>query len=121
MKVIKVPEDVVVAVPQVNGKMVRYVDETHSIFKFLQECIDVFEQFSKGHVNALLYVKLTKILSETDRAKGDIWFEDGDFKKLQEAVGAVAWISPKMNASYIPFYEAVSSARAEAMSQEKKV
>lgn len=120
MRVITVPPNVTVERPRKVGNDVEFTLEERSFTKFLQECFDSYATFSKGHVNALIYQKLTKVLTETDLSKGELWFEDEDFKKLEAAVGSVEWITPKFNLACIPFYEAVKSARTETLSTDKR-
>ena len=75
MKVITIPPPVTVPMPKLVERLMEFVDMPRTILQFLQECLDAFDTFSKGHVNALLYQKLTKILNDSDPAKGELWFE----------------------------------------------
>ncbi len=120
MKVTMIPPDVQVEIPRLKGEAVVEVHEFRSFKRFLQQAIDHYEPFAKGHVNALLYQKLTNVIDAADVAKGEIWFEDADFLKLQEAVASAQWLSAKMNAAFLPFYEAIKAARTEVLATEKK-
>jgi hypothetical protein len=120
VKVITIPPPVTVGLPKLNGQVMEFVDTPRTIQQFLQECFDSFEVFSKGHVNALLYQKLTSVLKDTDPAKWELWFEDEEFKKVLDSMAAVSWMSPKINVAYIPFYEAVKAARTETLATDKK-
>lgn len=119
MRVITTPSPVKIELPRVTGKTVDFVDSEVSFQTFLQECLDSYDIFSKGHVNALLYAKLSKIITDSDKKTGELWFEDEDFKKLEAAVSVAKWITPKINAAYIPFYEAVKTARTETLASDK--
>jgi hypothetical protein len=120
VKVITIPAPVTVGIPKVNDRVMEFVDTPRTIQQFLQECFDAYEMFSKGHVNALRYQKLTNILKDTDPANGELWFEDDDYEKILDAMKSVSWFSPKMNMAYIPFYEAVKAARTETLATDKK-
>jgi hypothetical protein len=113
MKVVTIPQDVRVSFPRKTAAGIEYVDEERGISVFLKQAVDSHQPFSKGHVNALTYQKLIKVIDGITPESAEIWFEDEDFKKLQEAIGTVEWITPAINAAYIPFYEAVKNARTE--------
>lgn len=120
MRVVKIPEPVTVEIARKIGGVIEFQMESRTFQTFLQTSLDTFDIFSKGHVNALMYAKLTKIVSGADLSKGEIWFEDEDFKKVEAAAEAAPWISPKMNAAFIPFREALKQARTEVLSTENK-
>jgi hypothetical protein len=119
MRVVTIPEKVTIELPRKAGNVIEFYKEDRTLVRFLQECFDAFDTFSKGHVNALLYKKLTEILRDSDPEKRELWFEDEDFKKVEAAVGAVVWLTPKMNMAFIPFYEAVKTARTETLTGDK--
>lgn len=115
MKIVSVPGPVSVKTPRRNGEGVEFVSHDRDICYFLIACIESYEPFSTGHVNAILYKKLRDVISESS-GKSEIWFEDSDFKSLQAAVAAVGWRTPDINMAYIPFYEAVASAKTQVVS-----
>lgn len=119
MKVITVPAPVIIELPKLEGQAIHTVKESRTIFQFLEECFSMNTLFSKGHVNALLYIKLNKILKESEE-KTEIWFEDEDFKKVLASTAGASWLTAKINAAYIPFYDAVEQARTEVLATEKK-
>lgn len=121
MKVVTVPAPVEIEVPRRgdDGRL-AYEKETTTIVKFLEQCFNMYEPFSKGHVNARLYMKLIRVIKGAED-KPEIWFEDDDFKKVLDSTKDASWVTTKINAAYLPFYDAVAGARTEATATEKKL
>lgn len=119
MRVVKCGGEVEIKVPTRDGNSVEYKSFKKTMKDFLQASFDNFDQFAHGHVNGRLYDKLCKVLDAGPR-DGEFWFEDDDFKKVQDAVKGATWFDAKINRAYLPFYDAVEVARVEPLATEKK-
>lgn len=112
MRVITIPELVIVPIPvKRNGQV--FVDERSvSFVDFLKTACQNYEPFCHAK-NLPIYVKLLTVISkglEKSDGKEIIQFEDADFEHLLEAVKTSKWLSPDINLAYQPYYGAVYEA-----------
>lgn len=117
MKIITIPAEVTIHIPYRDSatNAINEVAQTSTFVHFLKQICNIYEGFTKGPRQARVYNKIMDILDSTAPNALSISFEDEDYKILQGAVDTAAWVSPKINRAYIPFYTAFEKAETVSM------
>lgn len=114
MKIITIPKNVELTISVKRNGFVQTVKKETDFKAFLSESLSGFELFKKGSVNARLFNKLMLIIEEITPTQIEVKFEDEDFKKVKDAVAVADWLSADINRTFIPFYDAVETAKDQA-------
>ena len=112
MKVLAIPAPVKATIPVGQAQGGAILSEREVTFpRFLRECIKMNDVFKTGPKNARTYKSLCEILDAVTPEQIEISFGDDDFLKIKASVDRASWMTPEINAAYVPFYDAVDAVK----------
>lgn len=109
-KIITIPPPVKVPIPRIVKGVVVEEEVEKTIVEYIREACDGHDPFRQGPKNARQYMK---IMDTLEKLNGDsaIRFEDADYDAVKEACLNAQWLTPKINAAYQVFWDAIEKAQ----------
>lgn len=114
MKIIDIPAAVVITVPTKSGNQIELKQVEKTFTNFLVDACESYQEFAKGPRQARQYDKIMRVIEACNGNK-TIQFEDADFDVLKDVVDRAPWLTPNINRSFMPYYEALEKAQSVAI------